>query len=357
MLRDQRGKPGKSDSMSIMTTIRKGLAPAAVSLALLGLASAQVAQAATGSAARPAAPGLHATARIGLGSSSGIFSDVFTQAPNGAVFYSRGSVVYVVDGNLAPKIALHAGKNVLALAANASELFVQTGLTVTGYSRSNGAVLRHWTLTSPVTPITSAGLYAVGSTLWSWTDWATDRTGFEYAKVNRIAVTGSAVHVVAREAFPGDMAADTTGLYFESVRGSSDYLNHVKPSGSLRSAHVSNGDVDAPLALAAGRVDLLTFSTQLHVTSFSPTTLAELSSKQVSANDRDIAGTGLGLLVLAQPCSHLTCSSSTVSKLDASTGSATGTLTVPYTYLLLPGPFGAVIEVSHGKVYLVRIGP
>jgi hypothetical protein len=350
--------------MSIVTSVRKLLAPAAipvaVGLALAGLTSAQAAQAApasAGSAAGPAAPGLHATARIALGSATGVVNDIVTEAPNGAVFYSRGSVVYVVDGNSAPKVALHAGKKVIALAANASELFVQTGLRVTAYRRSSGAALRHWTLTSPVTPITSAGLYAVAGTLWSWTDWATDRSGFEFAKVSRISVAGSAVATVATQAYPGDMAADSTGLYFEGQRGSSGYLGHATPSGVVRRVKKPATFLNAPLALAGGRVNLLSFGTHVYISSYRAATLALAFSKRVSASDRSIAGTVLGLLVLAQPCSGISCSSASISKLNAATGSTTGALGVPHAQLLLAGPSAGVIEVSHGTLYLVRVGP
>jgi hypothetical protein len=68
------------------------------------------------------------------------------------VFYSNGSFVYVVVGNSAPALAVTASGTVLAQAANTSDLFVQVGLTVTAYRRSDASVIRHWTLTSPVTP-------------------------------------------------------------------------------------------------------------------------------------------------------------------------------------------------------------
>jgi hypothetical protein len=81
------------------------------------------------------------------------------------VFYSvLGG--HVQKGSAASRVALHAGRPVLALAASSSKLFVETGLTVTEYNRSGGAKVRHWTLTSPVTPITIAGLLVAGHTLW-----------------------------------------------------------------------------------------------------------------------------------------------------------------------------------------------
>lgn len=320
-----------------------------------GLGIALPARAASEAAVVRIAPSLHKTAAIALGSTSNIFKNIFTQAPDGAVFYSRGSVVYVQKGSAAPQVALHAGKAVMALAASSSKLFVQTGLTVAEYNRSGGAKIRHWTLTSPVTPITIAGLLVVGQTLWSWTDWGTDSSGFEFARLSRIVATAVAVHVVDKRAYPVNVAANSSGAYFEDARGSKSlgYLVHVTPSGGV---HARRGPVGALLALAGGRLDQMSFHANGHqfVDAYSTTTLRRLSSAQISDNDRMFAGTGLGLIVLNEPCPHLVCAKATVGKL-ATNGARSGTLTVPNAFSVLTGRDGAVVTVSHGHMSLVRI--
>jgi hypothetical protein len=346
--------------MSHLTALRRGriasAAIPAIALAVAGLiAAAPGAQAAVRA---PATPALHGH-RISLGTTSDVFGDSFTEAPNGTVFFSRGSVVYVVEGNRAPAIALHASHPVLALAANWADLFVQTGLQVTEYSRADGAQVRHWTLTSPVTPVTSGGLYAVGSTVWSWTDWASDESGFEYATISRIHTSSSAVHVVDTSAYPADMSADSAGLYFETQHGVNGYLGHANPATST--VQLRKAPVDAPLALAHGRVDeLASGSTSEHLYSYNASTLAFVSAKKVPEKDAAIAGTGLGLLVLAQGCNGFPCSAATVGKLSVSTGGTSGALPTPGGYQLLTGPSAAVVEVSdvhgtHADMFLVRI--
>ena len=266
------------------------------------------------------------------------------------MFFSRGSVVYAVEGNRAPVIALHAGRTVLALGANDSDLFVETGLLLTEYSRATGGQLRHWTLTSPAT-VTSAGLDVVGGTVWAWTDWATDGSGFQYAQVDRIHSSSSAVHVVDKDAFPGDMSADGAGLYFETVHGVSDDLARANPTTSA--VQYRKAPVDAPLALAGGRVDLLAFgSNAADVLSYNASTLALVSSERVPETDDSIVGTGLGLLVLAQR------SPATVGVLNVATGGTSRALPTPGAYQLLNGP--AVIEATgvHGtraNLFLVRV--
>jgi hypothetical protein len=240
---------------------------------------------------------------------------------------------------------------VLALAANDADLFVVTGLRVTEYSRANGRQVTHWTLTSPVTPATSAGLYVVGNTVWAWTDWATDGSGFQYAQVDRIHLSSSAVHVFDKSAFPGDMSADGAGLYFETVHGVTDDLAHANPTTSA--VQYRRAPVDAPMALAGGRVDLLAFGNDtVDVISYNASTLALVSSKRVPEKDAAIESTGLGLLVLAEG------SSATVGVLNVGTGGTSRALSAPGAYQLLNGP--AVIEATgvHGSradLFLVRI--
>jgi hypothetical protein len=233
---------------------------------------------------------------------------------------------------------------------------VQTGLTVTEYNRSGGAQVRQWTLTSPVKPITLAGLLVVGNTLWSWTDWGTDSSGFEFARISRINTTGPAVHIVDRRAYPIDVAADASGLFFEDARGHDNrgFLVHSTPGGSLRSHHAP---VNALLALAAGRLDQLAFHANGHqfIDGYSTASLLRVSSARVSNSDRTWAGTGVGLLVVNEPCSHLTCALSTVSRL-ANTGHLSGTLTVGNAFSVLTGPQGIVITDAGGHMTLVRLG-
>jgi hypothetical protein len=349
--------------MPIPSARTRRLAAAALpALAGLVMAAASpvlpVAQAAETAPPHPATPGLHQTARISLGTTTNFFRNTFTEAPDGNVFYSKGSVVYVVVGNSAPGVALHAPGQVMALAASTSDLFVQVGLTVTEYKRSNGARVRSWTLTSPVQPITSAGLIASGTTLWSWTDWATDESGFEYARVSRIGTTSATVHTVDSQADPGDMAASSSGLYYEDFRGSGliSSLAHDTPSGSVHTRPEVN--IDAPAALSGGRLDLLSAHSNNgheYIDTYSTSSLARISSAQVSGDQRTIAGTSLGLIVLSASCPRVNCTSATVSRLSTS-GTVSATLSVPDAATLLAGPSAALIEDVGGHMYLVRVG-
>ena len=199
--------------------------------------------------------------------------------------------------------------------------------------------------------MTSAGLFAVGGTLWSWTDWATDESGFQYARISRIHTSSPAVHVVDKAAYPGDMTAYGARLYFETLHGANGDLAHANPVTSA--VQYRKAPVDAPLALAGGRVDLLAFgSSSGDVLSYNASTLALVSSKRVPEKDAAIVGTGLGLLVLAQG------SSATVGCSTSPPAARRRALPTPGAYQLLNGP--AVIEATgvHGtqaNLFLVRI--
>jgi hypothetical protein len=311
-------------------------------------------------AAQAATARLHTTGTVYLSQGSNSLSRDFTEAPDGAVYYSRGSSVYVVKGTSAPKLVLRAQGNVLALAANSSELFADVGRTVTAYRLPSGAELRHWTLSSPFA-VTSAGLFAVGSVVWAWTDWATDASGLEYANVSRFSASSGTVHKVSTGiAYPMYLAADASGLYYQAVRsdGSNGYLVHVTPSGSVR--RVIDANIPGPLALAGGRVALLaprytSGPTSYYIDSYNATSLARVFSRHVSSADVDLAGTGAGLLMLTAPCQTRVCSSATVSQLSTATGAAISTVSVPYAVDLVVGPSAAAVSYRSGKYYLVRL--
>src|SRR5262245_16908485 len=107
--------PGVKLFMSLITS-RSRLTLAGAFLAVAGLVLAGAQTGVLPAHAADHTPALHQTARISLGTTSNIFKNAFTEAPDGTVFYSRGSVVYVVAGTSNPAVALHASRPVMALA-------------------------------------------------------------------------------------------------------------------------------------------------------------------------------------------------------------------------------------------------
>ena len=338
--------------MSLMSVLRKGLPAAALpvvaGLAVTGLAIAAPARAASTAPARAASAGLHVAGKVDLGRLGNNFGYVLSEAPDGNVYYSLGSVVYLVRGDDAPVTALRASGPVLAVAADSSDLLVDVGSQVSAHALSNGRLLRTWRLPSSE-PVTSAGLYVVGATVWAFTDWATDQSGFEYANVDRFSLSSPAVQrVSANNAFPADMAADSAGLYYEGIVGTGNYVFQALTSGSLR--RHADVDIDAPLALAAGNVYLLAVHENqgghTYLDAFRGSTLGILFSNRIADSNTDIAGTGIGLLLLG---------AGKVSLLDTGNGQAGAALSVPGAVTLVPGPSAAVVTLSHSTTYLLRL--
>lgn len=223
---------------------------------------------------------------------------------------------------------------------------------MSAYSLRDGRLLRSWNLPGSVAPATSAGLFPVSNTVWAYTDWATDQSGFEYANVYRFDLSSPTVHVIAKnDAYPADMAANRSGLYYEAITGAgtNGYVNRAATAGpSLRHLDVN---IDAPLALARGNVYLLAVhdnqGDHSYLDAFRGSTLSPLFSYRVSDNDSDVAATGLGLLLLG---------GDTVSLLDPANGHAVAALSVPGAVTLVPGPRAAVVTVKGSTTYLVPLG-
>src|SRR5262249_53196865 len=108
--RDRDRWPGREQYM-VARIMRRRIASAAVAATaglVTGAAATPTAQAAHQAPANARAPRLHATATIALGSTTSIFKNIFAEAPDRTVFFSKGSVVYVQKAGSAPQVALHA---------------------------------------------------------------------------------------------------------------------------------------------------------------------------------------------------------------------------------------------------------
>jgi hypothetical protein len=228
---------------------------------------------------------------------------VGAEAPDGAVFVSTGSVVYAVDGDGPPQVAEHAPGHVLALAADATDLYVVTGAALTDYNRSTGQKVTSWVLPGPSKP-SAAGLFAEPGVVWAWTETVKNDSA-NYATLSRVGASG--VKVVDRlVAYPQYMDADATGLYFQSADPAppSGRLAHVTATGTVT---YSSGSfrLGSTIALIAGRI---VAETPLQANgarwweTYDPSTLRLLTTSGVSGDT--VSGgvtTGAGLLGYTTP--------------------------------------------------------
>jgi hypothetical protein len=300
---------------------------------------------------------LKVTARIDLGAYSQAVLDgtVFAEAPNDAVYFASGPVVHAVRGVARPVVLLHATGPVLALAATSGDLYVEVGARITEYTLPRLARQRFWVLPRAVMKPTSAGLFPSSGVLWSWSDWATDESGFEYATVSAISPITSSVRIVDSHAYPADMAASSTGLYYETVVGTKDYLARATASGG-RELSAPTADVDAPLALGPGYLAVFpTFASGTSVDEFSAATLAELHASRLAVAMSVVVGTASGVLAVESPCSSFVCPPAKVVWVDAADGAETGGVSVPGAQRLLDGTHPAAVAEVNGSTYLLRL--
>jgi hypothetical protein len=152
------------------------------------------------------------------------------------------------------------------------------------------------------------------------------------------------------------MAANSTGLYYETVVGSKDYLAHLANNGT-RKLSAPTKDSDAPLALS-GR-DLAVFAIKgagvPYVDEFSTSKLSKLHSSHLSVITTAVVGTTGGVLAIEFPCHGWVCPSSRVVQVNPATGAETGGVVVPDAEHLLFGTHPSVLSDTSGKAYLVRL--
>jgi hypothetical protein len=351
--------------MSTTSVLRRCVAASFAGASLLALSAALLPSGAASAAVRPghasALPAaLHVSGqRVSLPADASL--DPFTEAPNGDVYYASKSSVHVIQGTSAAASVLTAKGTVIALAATSTALFVETGKTVTEYNSAHSAV-RTWTLAGKHR-VTAAGLFAAGSHLWAWTDWGTDQSGLEYGNAYRFTVSSTAVHRISTgDVIPFSGVAGSTGFYYEAPNekvASGAYLIRVTPSGAVHRVKVTYPI--ANLALAGGRIETLTQvvrknAVKTHLSGYSATKLSLAFSRTVATGDQQLAGTGLGLLVLSSSCNRKGACSEHVSQVSTKTGAAGSTAKIPGSSdLLLAGSSAAVITEVNAKFYLERL--
>jgi hypothetical protein len=335
-----------------------GAALALTALPGAGLPLLRGAGTAAGTTAAAPAGNLTVAARVDLGpfSTTSLDSTPSAEAPGGTFYFAAGSAIEVVTAAGAPRLLVHARAKVLALAVTGGELYAQVGLDVLAYSLPALVVKRTWSLTpnrlAPRSAPTSAGLLAGGGAVWCWDDWATDQSGFEYATLDELSGAG-VTRLVDREAYPADMAVDSTGLYYETEVGSKGHLAHVT-AGGTKELSKPTSDTDAPMVLSGGSVFLLAVhepSGTPYLDRFAEASLALRASVREQRQLVDAVDTSAG--VLAVVCSTASCAR--VARLDLEDATTSGGVAVPGVAVIVQGTDPAVLAVSGGRGWLVRL--
>jgi hypothetical protein len=268
---------------------------------------------------------------------------VATEGPDGAVFFAKGSTVYVVDGDSEPARSESVGHKVIALAASRHSLYVQTRSSVIAYSRSTGTKTTSWPVAD--TGEFSPNLVAVNDDIWSLTSPATDQSGLEPATL-RLLRAGHSPQTITGNANPGDLSVDPHGDAFYLLL--SGRLGRTTPGDVTLHSHTKNYD-DAELAYADGTLLVETDGARTTDTLVNPRSLAVESSHRGHLGDYfGLIQTTDGLLHLDLDCSHnATCSEVRVRRINLP-DTANGSLKIKFGSALL-GPKPVVIAAPAGR--------
>lgn len=290
--------------------------------------------------------------KLGSAAATGYAQVISQSTSTNNVYVGEGSKVLVVKGHASPVTFLTAPAPVLALCATSSALYIETSKSVLEYEISNAAYVGTWSLPSGLGPSknTQAGMSVEGGHLWTWTDWSTDQSGYEYGSVVEFNLSNWTSKVYDKEAVdPGDVAASSLGYFFLA----NNHVVRVEPGGvELKSAKTADAS-DAPMAVLGNSVYLVATrepSGKDYLDSFNAANLSLTHSAHIASTTYGILGTPLGLVGIY---SH--GSTNDVVMINAMSGAETDDVTVHGAQSLLYGStLTAVADVS-GQMYLDRL--
>jgi hypothetical protein len=294
---------------------------------------------------------------IKLGSATATeYAQVITQSTaNNDVYFAEGAKVLVVAGHAAPAKFVTAPVAVLALCVTSADLYVETANSIVEYTVPGGTRVGSWPLPSGLGPSknTSAGMSVEGAHLWTWTDWATDESGYEYGSVVEFNTTTWSNKILDKEsANPGDVAVSSLGYFYLA----NDRVVRAEPGGTqLKSAKTGDAS-DAPVAVLGNTIYLDATrepSGNNVIDSFSASTMQLQHAKQVPTTTYGILGTPLGLVGIHTHGAN--GSIHDVVLINATSGAETDAVNVPGAASLLFGTTMSAIGEVSGEMYLYRL--
>lgn len=292
---------------------------------------------------------LKVTANVDLGALPLRGEPIVAETPDGAVFYADGQVVMVDDGNGSPQVAEHVGAEVLAVGASTSMLYVVTPQALIAYGRPGGGQAGRWAITgSPATP-TTAGITVGDGTIWVWTDWATDFSGYEDAMVYAVPSGAAKAEVLSKAAEPGTLTTDGTHAFFLVQNNSSMGASLMESSPTAGTVTV--GAAPTMTLVGYSRSQVILYKEPGSLYTYTPGASGTGTVQAPVGDSIADAATSSGLLFLT--CTKTACS--TVTAVDQSTGAVGPSVTVPLETGLLLGPDPVVVGVQARHVHLIRL--
>ncbi len=292
------------------------------------------------------------------------------QAPDGAIFVAgkvaSPQVIWVVDGVRPAGIAEHVRGPVTALAADAANLYVGVGQSVTAYSRTTGNVVRSW---HPALPGTLTQLVVAGTKIWGLsTDSAGNSSGAPEGLVELDPSSSSPVRSVTGFTGAFSIAAGPSGVYYvtkqsaELVEQTNEGAAVTAPTNQQVNLELSGPSAIQAVAVVDGQVIVQHDAGQgldAQLNAYDATTLVGPTAQTNFAADEPIAPTASGLFVVGNSDSAACTAGQTacVRRFSLATGNQGDPLALPDDTLAssVTGPYPTVVLARGSDLHVLRI--
>ena len=292
------------------------------------------------------------------------------QGPDGAVFVAgkvaSPQIIWVVDGVGPAGIAEHVRGPVTALAADAANLYVGVGQSVTAYSRTTGNVVRTW---QTALPGTLTQLVVAGTKVWGLsTGSADDSNGAPDGLVELDPASNSPVRSVTGFAGTFSLAAGLSSIYYmtkqstELVQQTNAGATVTAPTNQQVNLQLSGPSAIQAVAVVDGQVIVQHDAGQgldAQLNAYDATTLVGPTAQTNFAADEPIAPTDSGLFVVGNSDSAACTAGQTacVRRFSMSAGNVGDPLALPDDTIAsaVTGPYPTVVVARGSNLHVLRI--
>jgi hypothetical protein len=292
------------------------------------------------------------------------------QGPDGAIFIAGAvaspQIIWVVDGVTPAGIAEHVQGPVTALAADAANLYVGVGQSVTAYSRTTGNVVRTW---HTALPGTLTQLVVAGTKVWGLSTESDDNsTGSPDGLIELDPSSSSPVRSVTGFAGAFSIAAGQSGVYYvtkqssELVEQTNTGATITAPTNQQVNLQLSGPSAIQAIAVVDGHVIVQHDAGQgldAQLNTYDATTLVGPTAQTNFSADEPIALTASGLFVVGNPDTGACTADQTacIRRFSLPAGDVGDPLALPDNTIAstVTGPYPTVVLAVGSDLHVLRI--
>jgi hypothetical protein len=293
------------------------------------------------------------------------------QGPDGAIFVAgkiaSPQIIWVVDGVGPAGIAEHVQGPVTALAADAANLYVGVGQSITAYSRTTGNVVRTW---HTALPGTLTELVVAGTKVWGLTTQSDDNSsGAPDGLVELDPSSSSPMRSVTGFADTLSIAAGASSIYYvtkqssELVEQTNAGATITAPTNQQINLQLSGPSAIQAVAVVDGEVVVQHDAGQgldAQLNTYDATTLVGPTAQTNFSADEPLAVTASGLFVIGNSDTAACTVNQTacVRRFALPAGNSGDPLALPDETIAstVTGPYPTVVLAVDSDLHVLRIG-